>query len=728
MGYYFDDNKSVFYHFGQAKIEETLKIVSERYINTNPEKPYSLRPYSLEGILRNEEYRYSVDFNNIFPQAKQEQYIYAWGTYKSEIDKTLRFDLTPFCPITVFCNGEQIYQTDIFTERYHDSRISISVQIKNGTNHLILRFKKTKAGFGGIFGTWLGKLDYYFLMPGKRSVQEGFLFSEPLAKIYREIEGISSIPEDADIRKLTNLKWFPKNVYANDKANKLNLERIFGLEKGRKAAAKSMINLPGNGTREYLITGKNSGVLEIYIDGELVYGPEIAGEIKTPVNIKSGTRNILVVSSCPEEEWGFDIKISLDGEQLKFENPWLIDKDNCPWLYAGPFSGGARISPEIFDNPDKLIDASGTPTYWRLDIPSGWARLYNENPLFGHWNYPLGVTLYGLLQTSRELNMPELKEYVRKHIQKSIDTFDYALWDKQKFGGATATHHLLTSLDSLDDCGSFGSLLLEAAGPCGLKNFRKIADFVGEYISKKQIRLPDGTFYRKNLMHQFHEDTLWADDLYMSVPFLCRYSKLTGYPSYLEDAASQFLGFKKRLYIPELKVMSHIYDFKHEMANDIPWGRGNGWVIFSLSELLTYLPIEHEYRPELIKLFIDLSEGVLALQDEQGMWRQLLNDQTSYPETSCTAMFIYGFSKAVLMGLYEDSRPYIESCYKAWEALTKTSIDDKGNIYGVCRGSEFSFSPEYYKKELSHRLNDTHGIGIILLAGSELLKVKNAVK
>jgi len=43
-------------------------------------------------------------------------------------------------------------------------------------------------------------------------------------------------------------------------------------------------------------------------------------------------------------------------------------------------------------------------------------------------------------------------------------------------------------------------------------------------------------------MHVFHEDTMWADDLYMSVPFLCRYYQLTGKEKYIDDAARQFLA------------------------------------------------------------------------------------------------------------------------------------------------------------------------------------------
>jgi hypothetical protein len=61
--------------------------------------------------------------------------------------------------------------------------------------------------------------------------------------------------------------------------------------------------------------------------------------------------------------------------------------------------------------------------------------------------------------------------------------------------------------------------------------------------------------------------------------------------------------------------------------------------------------------------------------------------------------------------------------FKAWEALNRVSIDRLGNVHGVCRGSEFSFTSEYYKKDLLWNLNDTHGIGIVLLAGVEVIRL-----
>ena len=59
-------------------------------------------------------------------------------------------------------------------------------------------------------------------------------------------------------------------------------------------------------------------------------------------------------------------------------------------------------------------------------------------------------------------------------------------------------------------------------------------------------------------------------------------------------------------------------DFMREMNTGIPWGRGNGWVVFSLSELLAVLPKDHALRPDLLTMFRELSEGLLAQQDADG--------------------------------------------------------------------------------------------------------------
>jgi rhamnogalacturonyl hydrolase YesR len=109
------------------------------------------------------------------------------------------------------------------------------------------------------------------------------------------------------------------------------------------------------------------------------------------------------------------------------------------------------------------------------------------------------------------------------------------------------------------------------------------------------------------------------------------------------------------------------------------------------------------------------------------MWHQVLTDHESYPEASCKAMFACAFARGARHGWLPGPETYAGAAFKACEGLARTCVDAGGNIYGVCRGSEFSFPPDYYKNELSWNLNDTRGTGILLLAGVEVLRLKKCM-
>ena len=86
-------------------------------------------------------------------------------------------------------------------------------------------------------------------------------------------------------------------------------------------------------------------------------------------------------------------------------------------------------------------------------------------------------------------------------------------------------------------------------------------------------------------------------------------------------------------------------------------------------------------------------------------------------------MMICSFCRGLRMGLYPDAERgrIMGAVRKAWQGLARVVVDRHGNLYGVCQGSGFSFSRAYYRS-LSWRFNDTHGLGIVMLAGVEIMK------
>lgn len=710
MGYYFDDSQSINAYEGTDP-QAIISSLAYRYMGQNLKHGLYYRAYTNNGIVRTTDYRYLVDFNKIFPDSKDKECVWAFTKFYSAGKSSFGWDINCFGPMVVYVNGEVAYKSDIFKERYSETSTRVFMDVEEGWNDIRIQFKKTKAGFGGQFGTWIGKWDMYTLMPTKeRDGQEGFVFTELVSDDYVPEFEIGMSEKDFD------KKLYPVINWSDDEMKKGQLTRMFGTPNGQYAVGYTKVFADDINNTTHKFTLDTKGETVVYINKKEVFKTK-GGKETFDATLPLGTYDVYVKCICDGNDWGY----TLECDTVEFESAARVKGTDDVWMYIGTFVNDFEFP---FDTASDMLHIVGEPaTYWRLDAPDTFVRPYNENTLFGRWNYPLGVTMYGLLHTAIAIGSEDIKNYIKDHVQLCIDTLEYALWDKEQYGGATSIHNLLTSIDSLDDCGSFASMMLEVNKYLGLRDVKKVADYVGDYIYNHQSRLEDGTFFRKEMMHHFHNMTMWADDLYMSVPFLVRYSQFTGDQKYLDDAANQFFGFKKRLFMPEEKIMSHVYDFKYDSKTNVPWGRGNGWVVFSMTELLEVLPEDHPKRNDLIEFLNTLCEGYLALQDDEGMWHQVLNDHESYPETSCTSMFIYAFSRGIRFGWLKNPEKYVKAIYKAWKGISKTSVDSNGNVYGVCRGSEFSFIADYYKYELGWNLNDTHGTGIVMLAGIEVIRL-----
>ena len=710
MGYYFDDSQSINAYEGTDP-QAIISSLAYRYMGQNLKHGLYYRAYTNNGIVRTTDYRYLVDFNKIFPDSKDKECVWAFTKFYSAGKSSFGWDINCFGPMVVYVNGEVAYKSDIFKERYSETSTRVFMDVEEGWNDIRIQFKKTKAGFGGQFGTWIGKWDMYTLMPTKeRDGQEGFVFTELVPDDYVPEFEIGMSEKNFDKKLYPIINW------SDDEMKKGQLTRMFGTPNGQYAVGYTKVFADDINNTTHKFTLDTKGETVVYINKKEVFKTK-GGKETFEATLPLGTYDIYVKCICGGNDWGY----TLECDTVEFENAARVKGTDDVWMYIGTFINDFEFP---FDTASDMLHIVGEPaTYWRLDAPDTFVRPYNENTLFGRWNYPLGVTMYGLLHTAIAIGSEDIKNYIKDHVQLCIDTLEYALWDKEQYGGATSIHNLLTSIDSLDDCGSFASMMLEVNKYLGLRDVKKVADYVGDYIYNHQSRLEDGTFFRKEMMHHFHNMTMWADDLYMSVPFLVRYSQFTGDQKYLDDAANQFFGFKKRLFMPEEKIMSHVYDFKYDSKTNVPWGRGNGWVVFSMTELLEVLPEDHPKRNDLIDFLNTLCEGYLALQDDEGMWHQVLNDHESYPETSCTSMFIYAFSRGIRFGWLKNPEKYVKAIYKAWKGISKTSVDSNGNVYGVCRGSEFSFIADYYKYELGWNLNDTHGTGIVMLAGIEVIRL-----
>jgi len=723
MTTYFNFEDSIYAKVG-ASPDKIIRTVANRYIGQNPPELFTYRAYNNNGIRKLEDYRLNFDFSEIYPLAGNQTIVYAWSKYWSNTDGEIMFKMWGYSAFVFYANGEQAFKSSVENERDSSLTSKFKVKLKKGYNDLVIKFIRTNMGCGGILGNFSTRnFPIFCIMPSKeRDGQEGWLYTLPLEK---ELE---TLPSQGMSEVDTGVKWYPHDKWLELELKSGQIKRIFGYRKNTYAVAWTKFNSKLPDKAEFTLEGETKGAAEIYVDGRLVYKNSESVQVNKTFDVTFGEHDLIIKSSCTDTDWGFEISVKNKGTEVELKKPVDCKGTEEKWFYAGLFDEAGKFDPTAFATMDSVFEGVDGKVYWRLDAPSTFVRPYSpEDTLFGKWNYPLGVTLYGLLSVGRFLGLQDIVSYVKEHIESATAAFDYAMWESEYFGTATL-HNLLTTIDSLDDCGSFGSAMLETAKYCDLKGYRKVADYIADYITKDQTRLADGSFYRHTSTMPLMRDTLWADDLYMSIPYLLRYYQLTGDEAYLNDSIKQVKNFKKYLFRPNLKIMSHVYDVKNAKATEVSWGRGNGWVLFTYSELLQVMPENHKDRATVLENFRELCEGYAALQDEEGMWHQVLNDLTSYQESSCTSMFVYAFARAVRFGWLENREKYVEAVLKGFEALAKKAVDCHGNVYGVCRGSDFSFTEDYYKNELSWNLNDTHGTGIIMLAGIETLNMQKFLK
>ncbi|PAD80214.1 glycoside hydrolase family 88/105 protein [Paenibacillus campinasensis] len=734
---YVEERESARYWFGNED-ERILELVAGRYMGANPPVPFALRAFSKAGILQNRDGLYDLDFSERLPQAEEGDYVYAFGLVWSEGERSIDGVMEVLGPVRLFVNEKLEYRSTVVDELDPNARIKVPLTFGYGWNTLLIEARKTASGFGCRFGADEAKVRIMQVLApfADRKGSAGWVYSEPV-KSTDFGEAGQAFPDWRKSEADSGRKWLPAVQWQYRELALPNLERMYG-RPDRTAAGYgwSSIRVPAS-LAKLELSGRSYGPAQIWLDDRVVVRVAESGAFRAEIDVTPGVNQILVRTVSSHDGWGFELQAAAQGRTLPLSQPVTVHGNTSPWLYLAPLPVEAMYTPAQIRSIQSPFAGLDGFVYWTVDAPSTRVRPYYENAMlsnkwttggatnYGRWDYPLGVTMYGLLRTAQALDRSDMEKYALSHIESCAQMYEYSLWDLAEYG-FPAINHQLVLIKMLDNCGSFGSAMLEAYLSGGQPEFRKIADSIADFMLTQLERREDGAFYRL-CEGEYSANTMWADDLYMSGPFLIRYSQATGDPAAMNEAARQFLLYRRYLFMEDQGVMSHVYDFKYGKPTRIPWGRGNGWVLFSLSELLERLPEDHKDREDLLTMFRELSAGIAALQSDSGLWHQVLNRPDAYLEASCTAMFVYAFSRGVRMGWLDRTGPYAEAAMKGWEGLARHAIDLQGNVHGVCSGSRYSYSPYYYMDDLRTVLNDNHGIGIVMLAGVEIMQLKAAL-
>ncbi len=331
------------------------------------------------------------------------------------------------------------------------------------------------------------------------------------------------------------------------------------------------------------------------------------------------------------------------------------------------------------------------------------------------WEYPSGVLNVAMLELGKLLED-------KKYINYSVDTYQFIFNNapfiteipegRNKWNAALGR---LLKLEELDDCGAMGSGLFDVYFYYDKKDeYLAYFNRASNYIINIQDKLDDGTLCRERPVKY----TVWADDLYMGIPFIARMGKLTGEKKYFDFAAKQIIQFTDYLWDESKELYHHCWQSDDSTNGVAHWGRANGWVIVAQIELLKHLPNDYPQREKLLSILKQQINGVARYQSESGLWHQILDKEDSYLETSATAMFTYGIAAAVNEGWIPER--YISIALNGWDGL-KTTITKDGTVKGICVGTGIDSAMKHYYTRPTLD-DDIHGIGPVIMAGTEIIK------
>jgi rhamnogalacturonyl hydrolase YesR len=248
--------------------------------------------------------------------------------------------------------------------------------------------------------------------------------------------------------------------------------------------------------------------------------------------------------------------------------------------------------------------------------------------------------------------------------------------------------------------------------------------FLELYMLKKDPRMIEHTRSVIDAMvvtpRPGREDWWWCDALFMAPPVLARLYAVTGDRKYLDFLDAMWWDTTDFLYDPSEGLYYRDRNFINKPnanGRKVFWARGNGWVMGGTVRVLQHLPKNHPTRARYIQLLKTMAASVARVQGGDGRWHPSLLDpaEAPVPETSSTGFFCYALAWGVNNRLLE-RKTYLPVVRKAWRGLV-SSVREDGKLGWV---QQIGAAPARATADD----NQEYGSGALLLAGSEMLRMK----
>lgn len=363
------------------------------------------------------------------------------------------------------------------------------------------------------------------------------------------------------------------------------------------------------------------------------------------------------------------------------------------------------------------------PTDWSVAMVESTMKRFPTAQDLGSWGYAKSLYLYGQYLVWRRTGDKRYLQYIKDWVDYHVD-INGNVFNIDKDGKVTPID--FTNLDSMLP----GNLLLLLHKETKDQKYKLAADKIRKTFDTYKRTQEGGFWHAESKNRQWQ---LWADGVFMSMPFLVRYGKLYGDDAYANDEATkQLIIYASHLNDPKTGLMFHAYDESGASTWADPatkhsaefWCRAIGWFGMTLIEVLEIIPRNHPKRAWLVAQVRQLAKAYATFQDKKtGLWYQVV-DKGQLPEnwleTSSSSMYTYMISMAVRRGYIGKS--YMKTAVKGYQGvLTKISLDPDGltNLADICEGTNVADITYYFARK--RNVNDFHGLGAFLIMNEHII-------
>jgi len=351
-------------------------------------------------------------------------------------------------------------------------------------------------------------------------------------------------------------------------------------------------------------------------------------------------------------------------------------------------------------------------TDWSVAMVESTIKRYPTAESLKGWGYAKSLYLYG-----------EYLVYLRTKEKRYLDHIQ--AWIDMHIDDKGMVNRPITALDYMLPANLCLILYKETKQP----KYKGCADLVRKTFDTYP-RTKDEGFWHANTKSR--EWQLWADGVFMGMPFLVRYGRMFGDNRYTDaEAVKQLLVYYKHLNDPQTGLLWHAYDESRQQswanketgASAEHWARAIGWYAMTLINILDIIPKDQPGRDDLIKVLNQLAAAFEKYQDKNtGLWWQVVDKGTvpgNWLETSSSSMYTFAMWMGVKRGyLPKRFRDIALRGYRG--VLTQISLDKDGmtDLANICEGTNVADINYYFARK--RNTNDFHGIGAFLIMNEQL--------